>query len=121
MSPLGDLVRDRLHDRGWSYAELARRSGLPRSTVHYLATREQLRRVPEPAVLEALARGLELPVDRLRRAAAATAGITVYEETSRDPDVSVLIASVEQLTPEDRRHVTALVESLLRRAEGRGE
>ncbi|MYX37811.1 XRE family transcriptional regulator, partial [Streptomyces sp. SID8377] len=31
-----------------------------------------------------------------------------------DPEVATLIASVQQLSEADRRHVTALVESLLR-------
>ena len=116
MNALRELVDRRLRERGWSYAEVARRGALPRSTVHHLATTELVRRMPQPATLEALARGLELPLDLVRDAAASAAGIQVYRELGQDPDVAMLIASLERLSPEDRRHVTALVESLVRGA-----
>ena len=109
---LQDLVRDRLERQGWSYGDVARRGGVPRSTVHHLATVERLARMPQPATLEGLARGLELPLDTVRRAAAETCGIHLYE-ASADPEVDLLMASLKQLSPQDRRHVTALVESLL--------
>ncbi|MGW8956007.1 helix-turn-helix domain-containing protein, partial [Streptomyces sp. NPDC055709] len=58
------------------------------------------------------------PLDSVRRAAAEACGIHLYFEetpgTPADPEVATLIASVQQLSPADRRHVTALVESLLR-------
>ncbi|MER5827852.1 transcriptional regulator, partial [Streptomyces mirabilis] len=37
-----------------------------------------------------------------------------------DPEVDLLIASVQQLSADDRRHVAALVESLLGRDARRG-
>lgn len=116
MNALRELVEARLRERGWSYGQVARRGGLPRSTVHHLATVDTLRRMPQPATLEALAIGLELPLELVRDAAAAAAGIRVYREYGSDPDIAVLIASLEQLSADDRRHVTALIESLLRRA-----
>ena len=116
MNALRELIERRLGERGWSYAEAARRAGLPRSTVHHLATTEVVRRMPQLSTLRALAQGLELPQDLVHDAAAAAAGIQVYRERGQDPDVAVLIASLERLSPEDRRHVTALVESLARSA-----
>jgi transcriptional regulator with XRE-family HTH domain len=111
---LQELVRERLERQGWSYGDVARRGGIPRSTVHHLATVERLVRMPQPATLEGLARGLELPLDTVRRAAAATCGIHLYE-AAPDPEVDLLMASLQQLSAQDRRHVTALVESLLER------
>ena len=111
---LQELVRERLERQGWSYGDVARRGGIPRSTVHHLATVERLVRMPQPATLEGLARGLELPLDTVRRAAAESCGIHVYEATP-DPDTGALIASLQQLSAQDRRHVAALVESLLER------
>ncbi|MEV1050746.1 helix-turn-helix transcriptional regulator [Streptomyces sp. NPDC049887] len=115
---LQELVKSRLEQQGWSYGDVARRGGVPRSTVHHLATAERVTRMPQQATLEGLARGLELPLDSVRRAAAEACGIHLYfEETPgapADPEVATLIASVQQLSPADRRHVTALVESLLR-------
>ena len=111
---LQELVRERLERQGWSYGDAARRGGIPRSTVHHLATVERLVRMPQPATLEGLARGLELPLDTVRRAAAESCGIHVYE-SAPDPDTGALIASLQQLSAQDRRHVAALVESLLER------
>ncbi|MGW1198254.1 helix-turn-helix domain-containing protein [Streptomyces sp. NPDC002536] len=119
---LQQIIRQRLDRQGWSYGEVARRGGIPRSTVHHLATAERLARMPQPATLEGLSRGLELPLETLRRAAAEACGIHLYtapEEqapASRpDPEVDLLIASVQRLSSDDRRHVAALVESLLER------
>ena len=109
---LQELVRERLERQGWSYGDVARRGGIPRSTVHHLATVERLVRMPQPSTLEGLARGLELPLDTVRRAAAETCGIHLYE-AAPDPEVDVLIASLQQLSAQDRQHVAALVESLL--------
>jgi transcriptional regulator with XRE-family HTH domain len=116
---LQQIIKERLDQRGWSYGDVARRGGIPRSTVHHLATAERLVRMPLPASLEGLSKGLELPLDTVRRAAAEACGIHLYSEgpspTPQDPDVDMLIASVQQLSAEDRKHVAALVESLLDR------
>ena len=123
------LMRERLDREGWSYGEVARRGGVPRSTVHHLATSERLVRMPQPTTLEGLARGLELPLDAIRRAAAESCGIHLYAADPAagadpaggpapvDPEVDVLIASLQKLSMDDRRHVAALVESLLGRAD----
>jgi len=111
---LQELVRERLERQGWSYGDVARRGEIPRSTVHHLATAERLLRMPQPATLEGLARGLELPLDAVRRAAAESCGIHLYD-AAPDPEVDMLMASLQQLSAQDRRHVAALVESLLDR------
>ncbi len=113
MNPLHQLIRSRMAERGWSYGDVARRGALPRSTVHHLATTNALTRPPHPATLEKLARGLDLPLEAVRSAAAAAAGYTTWVEPVGDPDIEVLVAALRKLSPEDRRHVRALVESLL--------
>ncbi|MER6980112.1 helix-turn-helix domain-containing protein [Streptomyces carpinensis] len=121
---LQQLIRERLDRKGWSYGDVARRGGIPRSTVHHLATADRVVRMPQPATLEGLSKGLELPLDTVRRAAAESCGIHVYgsagaegEASPRtDPEVDLLIASVQKLSADDRRHVAALVESLLDRS-----
>ncbi|MFC1413825.1 helix-turn-helix domain-containing protein [Streptacidiphilus sp. N1-12] len=131
---LQQLMRERLDRQGWSYGEAARRGGIPRSTVHHLATTERLVRMPQPATLEGLARALDLPLDAIRRAAAEACGIHLYAAGpaagadgaaggpgpggGSDPEVDVLIASLQKLSVDDRRHVAALVESLLDRRGG---
>ena len=120
LNPLQRLIQQRLRERGWSYREVARRGGLPHSTVHTLAATRNLGRPPRPATIDALAKGLEVPVSAVRAAAAASTGLHYYDETDGpenpgDPERELLIASIDELTPEDRRHVAALVESLRNR------
>ncbi|MEV7319246.1 helix-turn-helix transcriptional regulator [Streptomyces sp. NPDC093970] len=121
---LQQLIREHLDRKGWSYGDVARRGGIPRSTVHHLATAERVVRMPQTTTLEGLAKGLELPLESVRRAAAEACGIHVYDtspdaepdKAAADPEVALLIASVQKLSADDRRHVTALVESLLDRS-----
>src|SRR5215831_6014186 len=125
INPLQRLIQQRLRERGWSYGEVARRGGLPRSTVYTLATTRNLVRPPRPATIDALARGLDVPVSVVRAAAAASTGLHYYdqppagEQQPGDPERDLLIASIDELTLEDRRHVAALVQSL-RDRESRG-
>jgi transcriptional regulator with XRE-family HTH domain len=124
---LQQLIRERLDRKGWSYGDVARRGGIPRSTVHHLATADRVVRMPQSATLEGLSKGLELPLDTVRRAAAEACGIHVYGSPEAgdtpanpaDPEVDLLIASVQKLSSDDRRHVAALVESLLDRSSPR--
>jgi transcriptional regulator with XRE-family HTH domain len=121
MNPLQRLIQNRLRDRGWSYGAVARRGGLPRSTVYTLATTRNLVRPPRPATIDALAKGLDVPVSVVRSAAAESTGLHYYDETpagqegSGDRERDLLIASIDELSPDDRRHVAALVESLRNR------
>ena len=122
VNPLQRLIQGRLSERGWSYGDVARRGGLPRSTVYTLATTRNLVRPPRPATIDGLARGLEVPVSVVRAAAAESTGMHYYDEPADGPrgvpgdqERELLIASIDELTPEDRRHVAALVESLRNR------
>lgn len=118
LNPLQRLIQQRLRGRSWSYGEVARRGGLPRSTVYTLATTRNLVRPPRPATLDGLAKGLDVPVSAVRAAAAESTGLHYYDEVPAEPqrpgdrERELLIASIDELTPEDRRHVAALVESL---------
>jgi transcriptional regulator with XRE-family HTH domain len=122
LNPLQRLIRQRMRERGWSYGEIARRGGLPRSTVYTLAMTQNLGRPPRPATIDALARGLDVPVSAVRAAAAESTGLHYYDEPASgrqdpgDQERELLIASIDELTPEDRRHVAALVESLRNKA-----
>ena len=122
INPLQRLILQRLRERAWSYGEVARRGGLPRSTVYTLATTRNLARPPRPATIDALAKGLEVPVSVVRSAAAESTGLHYYDELPAEQEQpgdrarDLLIASIDELTAEDRRHVAALVESLRNRA-----
>ncbi len=122
LNPLQHLIQQRLHERGWSYGDVARRGGLPRSTVYTLAITRNLARPPRPVTLDGLAKGLDLPVSAVRAAAAESTGLHYYDEEPAGPphpgdrERELLIASIDELTPDDRRHVAALVESLRKKA-----
>ena len=122
LNPLQGLIQQRLREQGWSYREVARRGGLPHSTIHTLATTRNLGRPPRPDTIDALAKGLDVPVSAVRTAAAESTGMHYYDETPTgnqgqyDHERDLLIASIDELTPEDRRHVAALVDSLRNRA-----
>ena len=96
---------------------------MPRSTLYTLATTRNLARPPRPATIDALAKGLDVPVSAVRAAAAESTGLHYYDEAPAgqehpgDPERELLIASIDELTAEDRRHVAALVESLRNRTE----
>jgi transcriptional regulator with XRE-family HTH domain len=121
-NPLQRLIQRRLAEQDWSYGEVARRGGLPRSTVYTLAVTRNLVRPPRPATIDALARGLDVPVSVVRAAAAESTGLHYYDQPSPGPrrpgdlERDLLIASIDELSREDRRHVAALVESLRNRA-----
>jgi transcriptional regulator with XRE-family HTH domain len=122
LNPLQRLIHQRRREQDWSSGQVARRGGLPRSTVYTLAMTRNLVRPPRPATLDGLARGLDVPVSAVRAAAAESAGLHYYDEIPAerehpgDRERELLIASIDELTPEDRRHVAALVESLRKRA-----
>src|ERR1700760_1044282 len=115
-NPSQRLIQQRLGERGWSYGDVAKRGGMPRSTLYTLASTRNLVRPPRPATIDALARGLDVPVSVVRAAAAESAGLHYYDETepgqgdAGDQERDLLIASIDELSPEDRRHVAALVE-----------
>jgi transcriptional regulator with XRE-family HTH domain len=120
-NPLQRLIVERLRSHGWSYGDVARRGGLPRSTVYTLATTRNLVRPPRPATIDALAKGLDVPVSAVRAAAAQSTGMHYYDQGTTatgdagdagDHERDLLIASIDELSAEDRRHVAALVESL---------
>jgi len=111
------LIVERMRELGRSYGDVARLGKLPRSTVHHLATHRRSGRLPNPATLERLAAGLDLPLNVVRGAAASAAGLVLDATTTGDPEIEVLIASFARLSPADRRHVAALVRSMLTAAE----
>jgi transcriptional regulator with XRE-family HTH domain len=120
-NPLQRLIQQRLKEGKLSYGDVARRGGLPRSTVYTLATTRNLVRPPRPATIDALAKGLDVPVSVVRAAAAESTGLHYYDEAPPghqpgDQERDLLIASIDELTAEDRRHVAALVESLRKKA-----
>jgi transcriptional regulator with XRE-family HTH domain len=113
VNPLQELIRRRMTEQQWSFADVARRGGLPRSTVHHLANHERPSRPPHPQTLTRLAEGLDLPPEQVRTAAAQAAGYAVTTASGQNPEVALLAADLDRLAPEDLRRVATLVRALL--------
>jgi transcriptional regulator with XRE-family HTH domain len=113
MNPLQILIRARMAEQHWTFADVARRGGLPRSTVHHLATNEQPSRPPQ--TLTRLAAGLDLPAERVRAAAAQSTVHTVLT-IAKDPEIEFLLSAMGRLSREDRRDIAAMVRTMLDRS-----
>lgn len=106
MNALQQLIADYLSDNpGESYASIGRRGSLPnhplpRSTVHSLATKPSWRQTPNPATLEALARGMDMIEDMVRAAAADAAGYTTASADGDAPRRPILVEAERLLDPE---------------------
>jgi transcriptional regulator with XRE-family HTH domain len=110
---LAKLIAEVKESTGDSYADIADRADMPRSTVHKLAT-TNLATLPKLDTLERLARGLNVSVEVVTRAAQAATGYSVYEETTPDAKTQILISNISKLDPDQRAAVSALVQRLLR-------
>lgn len=109
---LAKLIADVKDATGSSYADIADRAGMPRSTVHKLAT-TVLVGLPKTETLSRLARGLNVPVEVVTRAAQASTGYHVYVETTPDTETQILIANISKLDEDQRAAVALLVSRLL--------
>lgn len=104
MNALQQLIQDYLDEHpGETYVSIAARASLPDDpmpwqTVQALHKRARAKQTPRPATLRRLARGLGVSEDRIKAAAASTAG---YGGPSADrPDLELLMATVAELDPE---------------------
>lgn len=105
LTPLQQLIADYLRDKTArgdkeSYSSIARRAGMSRATVQAIATRRDYgKQGLAHDTLAKLARGLEMPEQRVRDAAAATAGYT-GRDTADSPQMQLLLAVAKDLDPE---------------------
>src|SRR2546430_771097 len=86
LNPLQRLIQQRLRERGGPSRGAARRGAPPHSTVHTLASTRNLTRPPRPATIDALAKGLDVPVSAVRAAAAESTGLHYYDEAPAGPE-----------------------------------
>ena len=103
---LARLIVERKGHR--SYDDLARRSGLNRATLHRLAT-APARGMPDPATIVALARGLDVSIDRVAVAALRSAGVPVTDRFA----TGGVLDGLDRLTPAQRAAVEHLVRVML--------
>lgn len=109
MSQVSDIIHSICEEKGWSLRELARRADLPPATVHKIATSDSQPRVD---TLEALAYALGVSNKVLLQAAAADSGY-VNTDTTTDRGLQLLISSIQELSPERQKELSALVEAML--------
>lgn len=110
---LRHLIETRRAEKRLSYGDIARAGGLPKSTVHKLATTVRWTKAPHPETLDRLALGLGVSASVVRRAAAEASGLTaVHTVEETDEGLRVLIGSIEELTPDQRAQVAALVDAM---------
>ena len=112
---LADLVSDHCERTGDTLSAIARRGGMSRQTLSALVNRETLMFWPRQSTLEALARGLGMSVESVRRAAATAA----YGEGTMAPPrklVAVLMAHAEQLDDTQLEVLLATARALSRTA-----
>lgn len=117
MNALRRLIANRREEeerygRSLSYADIARRGGLPRSTVYKLASQETWVRAPSGDTLDRLAKGLSLPTTTVREAAAEMVGLHTSETTTPD-GMKMLVGSLHELDDDERAQVSALVRAML--------
>lgn len=106
---LQQLVRARMDDRGWSYSDLARRSGdrLTRGRWQQLGTGVRMKSFPEPDNLVAMADALEVDVTSVLISCAQSLGI---DARRRGPDLAVLLpAGTDRLSPRMRDGILTIV------------
>jgi lambda repressor-like predicted transcriptional regulator len=110
-NPLADLVNAHCERTGDTLAAIAARGGISRQTLSGLVHRHGPKSLPRHQTLVALAKGLGLSVETVRRAASVTA----YGEGDTEPVrrlVSVIVAHTEGLTDEDLEVVLATTVAL---------
>lgn len=105
MNAMQRLIRQRMAELDLSFAEVGRRGDIPQNTVWRLANKVQHRQPPRAQTLERLARGLDLPLDVVRAAAADAAGYRLEEiNTTLEAaeDVRIVVAAMSELSAADR-------------------
>lgn len=113
MNRLQRLIRDYLDSHpGETLTSIAKRGGVPKSTVQNIASTEQRRQTPYPDTIKGLAKGLGLSFEEVKAAAGDAAG---YGASTGERDR--LLVELEEyaapLTEDRRRELIALAKFLL--------
>lgn len=115
MNALHNLVQEWMDaDPGHTIGVLAQRAGMHRNTI-YAAIKDGAG-VPRKATMEKLARGLGVPVQKVKDAAYEAAGFRVEAIEGLDPEMRGWIAMLGELPPERRRDLADLANVYLKRA-----
>lgn len=106
---LQELITARMRERGWSYADLARRSGdaLTKGRWQQLGSGSRMSHFPEPDTVMLLVSALEFDVNTVVLACAASLRLPV---SLRGPDLAQLLpAGTDRLTERMRDAILAII------------
>lgn len=111
-----DLVQDYIDRTGDSYGTIAKKTGLSKQLIGLIVNADKPRAY-RADTLEALARGLHLPLDVLKRAASASAGFTSTSAGTEDAsgtrdDDRIIIELLHRLTDAEAEVVRVMVQAL---------
>ena len=101
---LGTFVHEQMRLVGWTRPTLVERSGLDAGTLEAILDAPVLAEWPEPSVMVALARALNLPLREVVLQAAQGCGLDVVGPLN--PTETLMLASSEELMNEVRRRLT---------------
>lgn len=114
------LIRARMDERGWSYADLERRSsgplrdGLTKGRWQQLGTGTRQRNFPEPENINVIAEVLEVDVTTVVLAAAKTVGVDVR---FRGPDFAQLLPTgIDRLSSRMRDGLLTIIRAAVAEA-----
>jgi transcriptional regulator with XRE-family HTH domain len=110
---LAELIRQHQRTTGDSYADIARKAGLSKPRIGQFADPRQ-HFVVRAATVESLARGLQLPVATVQKAALATAGYDM-RPAHQDERLTRIIDRLQELDDDQLGLVTDLVETIAKR------
>lgn len=118
---LADLIQARKTARGWSYREIAARGNDVISAQRWqqLGTGVRLKEFPEPTTVSAMADALEVDVAAVLLATAKSLGLDVQRRQSEL--AAMLPSAADQLTPDQRDAVLAVVRAMTPAKENRHE
>lgn len=91
-----------------SYEDIATRGGLPKSTVHAIATREDRTDVLPVEILDGLALGIGVPASKVRQAALLDAGFMEIDDPVM-PETVLLTEALKDMTEEQRKAYVAVM------------
>ena len=108
---LAAYISEIADERGWSGREVARRCELPYATVQKIMW-DQGTKTPRVETLEALAKGLGVPLTMLMDAAAADTGLRPMTAPD-DADIAITMRAMSELPPQRRHEIAALARAML--------
>ena len=124
MNALQQLIAGYLADHpGETYASISRRGNISKSTVHSLATKDQHRQTPHKPTLAGLARGMNMPEQRVRQAAAIAAGYEGEGSVSEGTDDQgrLIIIGYNEMDPKRKADLSRRMRMLLEEMREEGQ